>query len=409
MNEDMCEYIINLFNKRTFINEWLSHKYKEKSLYIYGNPGIGKTTIANYILKDWVKLHIKSDFCKSSTSFEDFINDSLYKKSITMMFDKNIYKALIIDDIYYIQTNDKNLFKSITNFSKQKITNHPIIYIFNNINHKNFKIIIKKSLPFKIDIVDNQLMKITKKFFIKDKKINNKMIGELVKKSNNNLHNIIVNIDFYKDNFENIKEYDTYNTELSEHIKILYNKKTITELYNNSYSDYNIIGLNILENFHTWINKLDYNTKILIIEQIYELLSISEIYSGIIHENNNWNYIENIITCNIVFPIIILKKYEVSIGPIIYNKYISKCIIHIHNCKLLNIGNLDINILYFLYGLIENYYKINDNEINDKCNLKRKILDYIQYYKIPSNISEKFIKFFLKDINKNKIKIFYKL
>ena len=166
-------------------------------------------------------------------------------------------------------------------------------------------------------------MKITKKFFIKDKKINNEMIRELVKKSNNNLHNIIVNIDFYKDNFENIKEYDTYNTELSEHIKILYNKKTITELYNNSYSDYNIIGLNILENFHIWINKLDYNTKILIIEQIYELLSISEIYSNIIHENNNWNYIENIITCNIVFPIIILKKYDVSIGPIIYNKYIS--------------------------------------------------------------------------------------
>ena len=67
-----------------------------------------------------------------------------------------------------------------------------------------------------------------------------------------------------------------------------------------------------------------------------------------------------------------------------------------------------------MYGLIENYYKINDNEINDneindKCNLKRKILDYIQYYKIPSNISEKFIKFFLKDIDKNKIKIFYKL
>lgn len=408
MNEDICKYIINLHNKRTFINEWLSNKYKEKSLYIYGNPGIGKTTIANYILKDWVKLHIKSDFCKSSTSFEDFINDSLYKKSITMMFDKNIYKALIIDDIYYIQMNDKKLFKSIINFSKKKIKNHPIIYIFNNINHKNFKIIIKKSFPFKIDIGENQLIKITKNFFIKDKKKNNEMIRELVKKSNNNLHNIIVNIHFYKDNFENIKEYDTYNTELSEHIKILYNKKTISELYNNSYTDYNIIGLNILENFHIWIKKLDDKKKILITKQIYELLSISEIYSSMIHENNNWNYIDNIITCNIVFPIIILKKYNVSIGSIIYNKYISKCIIHIHNCKLLNIGNIDTNILYFLYRLIENYYKINDND-NDKCKIKRKILDYIHYYKIPSNISEKFLKFFLKDIDKKKIKIFYKL
>lgn len=404
MNEDICEYIINLYNKKSFIEEWLSHKYKEKSLYICGNPGIGKTTLANYILKDWIKLHIKSDFCKGSISFDDFINDSLYKKSITMMFDKNIYKALIIDDIYYIQTNDKKLFKSIIDFSKKKITNHPIIYIFNNINHKNFKIIIKKSFPFKIELNENQLTNITNQYFIKDRSIKNAMVKELVKKSNYNLHNIIVNIDFYKDNFKSIKEYDTYNTELSEHIKYIYNKKSISELYDNSYSDYNIIGLNILENFPSWIRKLDDKNKLLITDRIYELLSLSEIYSYIIHENNNWNYIDSIITCNIVYPITILKKNNVSIGTLLYNKYISKCIIHIHNCKLLNNANIDINVLYFFYQMIENYYKTNVNDT-----IKKRILDYIRYYNIQLNISEKFLKFFLKDFDKTKIKIFYNL
>ena len=66
-----------------------------------------------------------------------------------MMFDSNTYKALIIDDIFYIQNNDKKLFKSILNFSKNKITNHPIIYIFNNINHKNLKLIIKSHILLK--------------------------------------------------------------------------------------------------------------------------------------------------------------------------------------------------------------------------------------------------------------------
>ena len=58
-----------------------------------------------------------------------------------MMFNNKIYKSLIIDDIYYIQNNDKKLFKSILNFSKKKEKNNPIIYIFNSVN-KNVKTIM---------------------------------------------------------------------------------------------------------------------------------------------------------------------------------------------------------------------------------------------------------------------------
>ena len=67
---------------------------------------------------------------KSGIILEDFLNSSLYKKSITMMFSDNKYKSLIIDDLYYIQNNDKKLYKSIINFSKQNSNKHPIIYIF---------------------------------------------------------------------------------------------------------------------------------------------------------------------------------------------------------------------------------------------------------------------------------------
>lgn len=404
MNEDMCRYIIDLHNKKTFIEEWLKYRYKEKSLYISGNPGIGKTTIANYILKDWVKIYVKSDLCKTNVSFEDFIKDSLYKKSITMMFDSNTYKALIIDDMFYIQNNDKKLFKSIINFSKNKITNHPIIYIFNNINHKNIKLIIKKSYPFKIELNEKKMINITNKYLIK-KKLKNDIIKELIKKSNYNFHNIIVNINFYKGDFSKIKEYDIYNNELSEHIKYVFNKKNISEIYDNSYSDYNIIGLNILENFPQWIKKLNNQKKTFISDKIYELLSISEVYSQIIHENNNWNYIDNIITCNIVYPIVILKRNDVKIDSLIYNKYISKCIIYIHNSKLLNSLNLNIHKLYILYNMIDMYYNSDKN----KNILLQNILNYINHYRIPINITEKFIKYSLKEIDKNKIKIFYNL
>ena len=35
MNEKLSEEIINSFNKKSFIDEWLSYKYKEKSIAIY--------------------------------------------------------------------------------------------------------------------------------------------------------------------------------------------------------------------------------------------------------------------------------------------------------------------------------------------------------------------------------------
>ena len=120
------EYILKLIHKDNFIKNWIKGKYKEKSIIIYGNPGTVKTTIANYILKDFTVININIDFCKKKIILDDYLDMSLYKKSITMMFNSsNIYKAILFDDLNYIQNNDKQLFKSIINFSKKenKISN----------------------------------------------------------------------------------------------------------------------------------------------------------------------------------------------------------------------------------------------------------------------------------------------
>ena len=112
------EYILEILRKDDFIHQWIQGKYKEKPLIIYGCNGVGKTSLANYILQSFIKIEINIDFCKTNRSLSTFLDLSLYKKSITMMFEKLRSKALLIDDLKYIQGNDKSLFKSINNFCK---------------------------------------------------------------------------------------------------------------------------------------------------------------------------------------------------------------------------------------------------------------------------------------------------
>ena len=57
--------------------------------------------------------------------------------------------------------------------------------------------------------------------------------------------------------------------------------------------------------------------------------------------------------------------------------------------------------------MIYNYYI--ENELSNKNKIKENIINYIDKYKINVNVCEKFLKFFLKDLDKKKIKIFYKL
>ena len=132
--DENIQFIIKKLNKKTFIQKWINGLYKQKPIMIYGNPGTGKTTLANYILREFTIININLDFHKSNVDLISYLDHHFYKKSIIMMFQKkkNIFKAIIFDDLDFIINYDKKIFKSIIEFSKKKITNNPIIYITNN-------------------------------------------------------------------------------------------------------------------------------------------------------------------------------------------------------------------------------------------------------------------------------------
>jgi hypothetical protein len=313
------------------------------------------------------------------------------------MFNDKIYKSLIIDDIYYIQTNDKKLFKSIVQFSKKKALRNPIIYIFNNIN-KNVKTIINKCFPFKIEYTTDYLASIVQKYFIRD--FDKKDVLELVRKSNRNLHNIKVNIEFYKDNFSSINIYDNINPELSVHINHILEMKDIDDIYKNSYSDYMVIGMNLLDSICDFLKKnkqLTESDKLDIIYDIYKNNSIADNIYRLLNETNDWNSINHILTFNTLSTIYHIQKNNLSLKEIPYTKYISKSIIFIHKNKVLN---TKIENVEYLYELIDKYLN------NPHKDIYNEIIKYIVYFNIDMNVAETFLKYF-KNYDKDKIKIFY--
>ena len=244
----MNEYILSCTRNTNLSKSWIKEKYKIKPLIIYGNPGTGKTSIAKHILKDRTIVHITSDLCKANIDFEEHLKLSLYKKSITMMFSQNnVYKALLIDDITTIQKSDKKLYKSIINFSKKKVKDNPIIYIFDKINHKSLVNLKKNSFQMNICLSKKNLIEITKNYLCsEDSDYDN--LNNLIESSNFNLHNIITNIKFYKNDFKKINKYENNDIELSDYINKIIKMDNFNDIYRYSETDFNIINLNLIEN-----------------------------------------------------------------------------------------------------------------------------------------------------------------
>lgn len=382
----MNEYILSCSKNTNLAESWIKEKYKIKPLIIHGNPGTGKTSIAKHILKDRTIVHITSDLCKTNIDFEGHLKLSLYKKSITMMFSKNsVYKALIVDDVTTIQKSDKKLYKSILIFSKKKVKHHPIIYIFDKINHKSLINLKKNSFQMNISYSKNDLIKITKKFLY-SKQIDKKKLTILIENSNFNLHNIITNIKFYKDDFKNINRYENIDIELSDYINKIIKMNNFTDIYRYSETDFNIINLNLIENIDKIFNFKKNN--LILLDKVYQSTCLGDNILTSIHHNNNWNSIEHQITFSIVCPIIQIKKVYKKDVVFDYTKYISKCIIYTYNNKLLNTCNINVNILSYLYYLIKNY--LDKKTIINKDIIKK----YIIYYGIPLKICEKFMKYY---------------
>ena len=377
MNDSKNIEIINNFHKNKGV------------LLIHGNPGSGKTHIALELLKNTILVRIDTNDIKNIKDINEHIINILKKRNVTLMFsDKNEQRGLLIDDIHIYHKYDKNNYKSLINFIKnKKYYGSKIIITCNNCLLKNKLLINTKIQKLKINYSYQEYYRICHAI-IKNKNIelDDNNIDKLIYESKLNFNNLLSSLLIITENKNSLDKKDTFddiNKITNEFLTKKYSIKEIFRLYDPSES---IISLNMLENCYKFIKLQNYRSLI----EIYDNFVISDI-------------IETYMTCNHYYE---LKYYNVNLTVLsmnyyinkyfnnsntvpIYNKYISKSLIYMNSIKFIKNNNYN-GILYYL---LFTYYHSNNENLKLLLNtfdikfLKLGIKGMKEYYNLEISIN----------------------
>jgi hypothetical protein len=132
-----------------------------KYLYVYGDIGIGKTTIIKSIFQS-LKYNINYIDCnQNKLSVDELINMTNHSDVYSMFFNNKQNNALIVDNINYYSYSDKSYFTNLIKLLKKKTNYKPIPFIFINTlqEEKKFTELYKISTLLKINPPSNSQLK----------------------------------------------------------------------------------------------------------------------------------------------------------------------------------------------------------------------------------------------------------
>lgn len=350
--ECLSEHILSLFHKKELVKRWINKEYLIKPIIIYGTHGSGKTRLSEYILRSFSTIVINSENAKTGMILDEYLSDTIEKKSIAMMFkDKNPTKALIFDDLDYIHKNDKKLFKSIINFSKRKIHN-PIIYVTSSIQQKDIEKIYGLCYPIQIRYTPNRFKYIIKNY-LSNIELNDNDLDQLITKSEYNINFVKTNLSFHEKKVENIQVIDHKKEGQTELIKQIIYSPSLDDSIQLCLTDYSKLCLDILENTCIAIqqSKRSKKWKNETINYIYSMF----LYGDVIQNNpylvNLWDMAKYTVILSLLPAKIVFNDKKIKLKKIIHNKYISKCIIYTHHEKVLNQSGFSTDYISLIYSL----------------------------------------------------------
>ena len=284
----------------------------KKGIYIYGDPGSGKTAFVTNILKEMDYDIIKYDAgdIRNKSIIDNITKHNMSDKNIMSLFNNKIKRiAIIMDEIDGMNNGDKGGINSLIKLirpkktKKQKleeVTMNPIICIGNYHIDKKIKELMKVCNIIELKTPNmNQISGIIKTLIptIEDNiktKIINYVQGDIRKL--NNIYSIYINKNdiFNNSIIENIFQLKSYNDDT---------KKITNKLINNNYSinehltimnetDRTIVGLLWHENIIDVLGKMDKNISIPFYINQLDNMCFSDYIDRITFQKQIWQFNE---------------------------------------------------------------------------------------------------------------------
>ena len=330
------------------------NKYDTNCLFLHGPPGIGKTTIANLLLKKYNYDVI--EFNSSDTRTSKIIQERLDQVGgshnvIDFMCNKKTKIAIILDEIDGLSSGDKGGMSEINNIiQSNKDKNTPFICISNNIckktdslKRKSYymkiakpsdmtikKIVTKISNEEQLDLDQILIKRIIEKsqgdirrcvtlleYIFRNKHILNKSNEQDINNEKNNQNITLTindknfssencNLDLECDNNNDLKlldEIDNYSRKLTDLApyemceKILNSSKSLKFFLDNFNFDHSMTNWYIYENFVKYIDKnrvASFDKKINNIKEIYKNFTQGDMFEYKVVQSQNYEFYEYI-------------------------------------------------------------------------------------------------------------------
>jgi replication factor C subunit 1 len=403
---------------KKWIKEFKDKKPKSKNcLFLQGSPGLGKTTIAQIILKEFGYDIL--EFNASELRNQKLIKDKISKVNsnvnvIECMCMRKKRIGIIFDEIDGLSGGEKSGISEISNiiFDKEIQTkNTPFICITNTSNKKidTLKkkcIFVKISKPNKITL-KKILSKILKK---ENVDVSSEIQDLLVNKCNFDIRRLInlseflfgktQGMSFKKETLEKmIDKFQAKNVHLTSYEatdKILNNYNSINDTLLYYEYDKSSIGMFIFENFINYLTKnrkANNLQKLKNLAQIYESFSHSDIYDYNIfikqrYELTDYNCIDK---CSLPSLVINqMKRYSFNkFNKLNYSTLINKSSQEYLNSKYIS----NIKQCFTDYCFTDNHIMICDILLKYIENDYDSIRSIISEYNVDKDLLEKIIKF----------------
>ena len=415
IKKNILDYIANL-------NSNNSYKY----LYVYGEHGIGKTTIIKTIMTD-LDYNINYIDCNSNKLTTDELFNIYTNKDVYSLFLNNIKcNAIILDNISYYLYNDKNYLTSLIKLLKKNIKTKntkfiPFIIINSNQEDKKYSELSKLSYNLRIFPPSNlNLELIIKKQFPNIAYLSNyNLIMTNIVSYLNNKYYKLDNLEYYYANniiqlkFDNNYNY-CYNSVKNSNANIKLLTKNFLQ-YNYSLNNLDIINffdrtsLTLL--LHENIIKLFSNSLTLKDLKTYKEILQNYIFCDCIDKNiflyQIWQLNDIVYIIKIYFNNFILQKHKllnyINQNDIIFTKILTKYSSEYNNYNFIFSSTQKYsinkkNLFLYIYSKNNQVYEINEtndifnNDDDESKLLHKRIMKLIaQYTNYSLSNSSKFL------------------